>query len=497
MKKQLTRILSFIIVLTLLLPMIVPCVSAAGGTYYTDTNDTTLTGRAVNYLHEHNIMGAPIVTETPARSRTAVVLSNRFYPNRSITKMELIMAIWNMLGRPESPYFVHIFDSFSACEESEMRTYWKAIDWAVTNGIIEEPDDGMYHPDSTLTTEQVVTILHRFLNLCGYDTTPARRVRLLEPPTSEESAEALYWAVSCNMISRDADFLYDCSRGQVATFIYKIYEIYQKKYGLTVVQTRNLPSVLNDAKYMVALFELAGATVASKVDIFFDAPTWYDGDTFVESMAEAFSDAKALDICYLFLDSHGSNAGMALFNYDPEIWPSGALSPKMLRGEIDKYNGTFVVFIEACHSGTFIQKGIGNTNDAFDAESFAAELTKANQSKRNTSNLVDETGRIKVLCSSSQAKMSWSNVVRGYAIEAWLQGCGFKSPQYHDHSGRLYADTNRDNKLSMAELYDYAYAKVVQLTFPYEGNTYKQHMVCNPENDDTIIFEIRDWEFFD
>lgn len=491
-KKLIARMLCTALMLAMVFSLTVPFTSAAGGTYYTDINDSSDVGRAVNYLYDHDIMKGPFLTSLSGRSKGIMIRNNMFYPNRAVTKMEFTLSLWKMLGKPE--YYassIKVTDAFDACTMQTKEDYRMAIRWAVGNGILDQAADGKYNPDSAMTMEEVLTMLYRFLNLCKYDTTFSRKTLLLGTPTTTESSNALRWAVSKKLIRYNADFLANCSRGNAAVYIYKIYELYQKKYGLTVVQTRDLPVATNNSGGMSNLFQSAGATVVNRTDIFFDAPSWYEGDTFIASMEEAFAKAKALDICYIYLDAHGSTEGLALFNYDPEIYPSGALTPKQLRAEIDKYTGTFVVFIESCYSGTFINKGINTESDSFDANAFVAELT--NETGATTvknadgGTLCSNSSRIKALCSSSQTEPSWFNSKWGYAVLEWLCGCGYLTYSNQVSEEKILADVNSDYKVSLHELYEYSLNEV-----PSRLN---QHAVCYPENDNYIIFEIRDREF--
>lgn len=482
-KKLIARMLCTALMLAMVFSLAVPFTSAAGGTYYTDINDSSDVGRAVNYLYDHDIMKGPIYA---VPTKTNALQASRFLKDQATTRLQLVHAMWNMYGSPAASATTRMRDIYIKTE------YATAMNWAISAGIINQVSTGKYAPDASLSVEETLLMLYRFVDYCGYDVNVGRTAMIR--PDNSETNKALSWAISKKFITRisfKGDFTVDCSRGNAAVYIYKIYELYQKKYGLTVVQTRDLPVATNNSGGMSNLFQSAGATVVNRTDIFFDAPSWYEGDTFIASMEEAFAKAKALDICYIYLNAHGSTGGLALFNYDPEIYPSKTLTPKQLRAEIDKYTGTFVVFIESCYSGTFINKGVNTESDSFDANAFVAELT--NETGATTvknadgGTLCSNSSRIKALCSSSQTETSWFNSKWGYATLEWLCGCGYLTYLNQVSEEKILADVNSDYKVSLHELYEYSLNEV-----PSRLN---QHIVCYPENDDYIIFEIRDREF--
>ena len=497
-RKHFRRIFSAVLTLIMVFTLMAPFANAAVGIYYTDVTGSSKQTTAINYLHEHGVMGRPF---TAALTRKASIQTNKFAPNQAVTRLQLVHAMWNMYGSP------NVVESTIRMQDVYTNPdYLTAMRWAVGLGILDSVASGSYAPDEALSIEEVMLMLYRFVGYCGYDVSYSRTM-LPRRLGNEEIDHAINWGLSKGFITaRTArgDYTSDCSRGSVATYLYQIYEIYQKKYGLTVVNTYDLPAASRSGKGMANMFRAAGAETISREDIYYTTYTKETGPSFVASMKEAFSKAKALDICYLYCYSHGREGdGLILFKGSKDV---SILSPSELRAEIDKYQGTFVVFANGCYTGTYIQKGANNTDnteDLFDAESFVSALMSTGQNKRSKYNLVDESGRIKVFCSSSQSEFSWStdgSWPKSYAADAWLIGCGMVgySQTYYFSGKELPSDVNGDRKVSMSELFDFAYDRVVVKEFYYEkdGQYYRQHMVCYPENDDTIIFEIRDWEFF-
>lgn len=263
----------------------------------------------------------------------------------------------------------------------------------------------------------------------------------------------------------------NATRGETAEYIYHMYEKYQEKYGLSVVNTSDMPyvSVCDDA--MNTLFTHYGADSNN-----------YENLTkagFTTAMNNAFQDAKGLDLCYLYCASHGGTSGLALFSGSPTI-----MTPTFLRNQIDIYNGTFIVFVSGCHSGTYVSSEDGSDDliyieDEFDTDSFVEILTGTDDIYTVESDLRDGS-RIKVLCSSRKEEVSYST--DKLATNYWCLGSGynFRNNSYTS----MYADSNTDGRISLEELYLYSYEKI-------QNSVSQQHVIRYPYNDPIIIFENR------
>ncbi len=430
--------------------------------------------------------------------------------------------------------------TFSDCKTETY--YYNAVRWASSSnvGIITGYEDGTFKPKQGVTQQETLTFLYRFACHCAYasNTTSAKNsfIDIFNSSSLANkgtflkySKPAVGWAYQNGFITDNSIKGKDlCNRGNAAEYIYKFYKKYQKKYGLAVVNTRGMDYVGKCAPAMQALFKHYGATNAlSRKDI--------TQSQFAKAMETAFSNAKALDICYLYCASHGSTSGLALFSGTP-----GMLTPQYLRTQIDKYNGTFVVFVSGCYTGTFISTSIeenvtditenisvsvdesltipvtsgdldaittnedapstsshdadmitaastyGNSDEAsagvedadyFDANSFVYDLTRDEYSQESSD--LRNGQRIKVLCSSRKDEVSYST--DSFATYYWCLGSGY---DYLNGSFvSIRADKNTDGRVSLSELYRYSYDKVVS-AMP------DQHIVCYPQSDNFIIFEV-------
>ena len=120
-------------------------------------------------------------------------------------------------------------------EDSDYESwYGRYLEWASENGIIDGYDDGTFRPDVLLTREQIAAILQRFANHLGK--LPENMDEILSYGDAEEIAEwAKEGARYCQATgivqgtpSGDFDPKGTASRGQVATMIQRLVEVWFK-----------------------------------------------------------------------------------------------------------------------------------------------------------------------------------------------------------------------------------------------------------------------------
>lgn len=472
MKKWVSRLLLFVALVTIL-PISAGAASAQSQ-YYTDVFTTDSFFGATSYLYEHGIMDGTVpVTSTE---------KGKFSPASPLTRGQLVTILWRMLNKPQ-PSGTTI--GFSDCTPSTF--YYDAVLWASSSGvgIIAGYEDGTFRPARGVTNQEEITFLYRFACYGTYSSNAAPDqssyiAALNASPLVYKGSFPSYarpaagWAYQNGFITDLALKPGDgCNRGAVAESIYAFYQKYQRKYGLAVVNTRNMDYVAACGVAMQALFRHYGAPSAlSRQDI--------TQAQFLAAMQAAFSAAKPLDICYLYCASHGGTAGLALFSSSP-----ATLTPQFLREQIDQYKGTFVVLVSGCNTGTFVTTGESGTGsntpeeDVFDAGGFAAALVGEGPGAEPVED-ADLRGsqRIKVLCSSRKDEASYMTSTN--ATKYWCLGSGYDYE--NQRFAGLLADTNSDDRVSLEELYQYAYAEVLR-RHP------QQHMVCYPSSDQFIIFE--------
>lgn len=490
--KGFRKCMSMILVIAMmLLIMCVPVNAATQSKYYTDVYTTDSYHDAVIYLYDHNIMVG--------------YTSTTFAPSGNLTRAEVVTILWRMLNKPE-PYGV--ISTFLDCDSSAY--YYKAVQWACSEsvGIASGYENGNFGPADLVSNQDLITFLYRFACYCEYVANTNKEQAdylaafngsaLINKNTFwDYSKVAVGWAYQIELLKDNyIKGTVAATRGETAKYIYGFYQEYQNKYGLTVVNSTNLIHAPFYGKAMGRIFDDCGATVTNIEDI--------EGWRFSTAMYNAFTNAKPLDICYLYLHSHGSEKSLGLFTDSDKLYPSE------LRDCIDDYDGTFVVFIESCYSGVFIVQTtdeidsiqsddelvemneteantIDNSSVMFDIDLFVEELIGIENMSTDTADILatgtnnlSGTCRIKVLASSRDTEKSAAYL----AVDYWCRGSGYALNSTNESitGCSLYSDSNGDGKVSLEELFDYSYYEVLL-------ENIGQHVVRYPENDSYIIFE--------
>ena len=100
--------------------------------------------------------------------------------------------------------------------------YYKAVLWAVENGITSGTGWGTFSPNAPCTRAHVVTFLHRAAGTPGYIDS---RYPFVDVVDGSYYVDAMIWAVENSITSGVADALFapdnPCTRGQTVTFLYR------------------------------------------------------------------------------------------------------------------------------------------------------------------------------------------------------------------------------------------------------------------------------------
>ena len=235
-----------------------------------------------------------------------------------------------------------------------------------------------------------------------------------------------------------------------------------KRRALVLGETSTRAVPLLDVTSMVKTFE--NFTFDGKP---MDEIIQYNDHTIAEITSKiqtVFADTTDEDISYIYMTCHGGSSGSILIGSD------GSYTGARLRDILDRYvKGEVVLMIDCCYSGTAINKETDNSTDFVDT--FLADFMSAGiQSKSGEL----AAKRFHVICSSNKDETSAGGST-SLATRYWEKGLGWLEASSTKTS--LFADTNEDNKVTLAELYDYAYPLA----------SYYQHMVVYPEKDDLVI----------
>ena len=149
---------------------------------------------------------------------TSGLKPNQFAPEDACTRGQVVTFLWRAKGCPEPTTTTH---NFTDLKENEY--YYKAVLWAVENGITSGLTKTTFGPDETVTRGQFVTFLHRAEGKPAYTVNNP----FTDLKTGEYYYDAVLWAVENGVTSGLKPTLFGpdepCTRGQVVTFLYRAY----------------------------------------------------------------------------------------------------------------------------------------------------------------------------------------------------------------------------------------------------------------------------------
>ena len=146
---------------------------------------------------------------------TAGTSATTFEPEKGCTRAQVVTFLWRAAGEPT----VESENPFTDVPATEY--YYNAVLWAVSEGITQGTDPGVFSPEDVCTRAQIVTFLYRFAG--------EPEVESENPFQDVDAVEYYYnpvlWAVN-NGITQGTDpgvFSPEdvCTRAQIVTFLYR------------------------------------------------------------------------------------------------------------------------------------------------------------------------------------------------------------------------------------------------------------------------------------
>ena len=98
---------------------------------------------------------------------------NLFGPDDDLSRAQLCQIIYNMEGQPAtsgSSVFTDVADG---------AWYADAVTWAASQGIVGGYGNGLFGPEDNITREQLASILYRYAQSKGYDTSVGENTNIL------------------------------------------------------------------------------------------------------------------------------------------------------------------------------------------------------------------------------------------------------------------------------------------------------------------------------
>ena len=141
---------------------------------------------------------------------------NTFSPENDCTRAQVVTFLWATNGRPEPNTTDNPFK-----DVSNEDWYYKAVIWAVENGITGGTSASTFSPDEPCTRAQVVTFLYAAAGRPDVDDINF----FLDVPDEAWYTTPIIWAVEHGITSGIGNNRFGpdrtCTRGQIVLFLYK------------------------------------------------------------------------------------------------------------------------------------------------------------------------------------------------------------------------------------------------------------------------------------
>ena len=142
------------------------------------------------------------VTEVVKEGIFNGVDANHFAPDGNLKRAMLVTALWRLEGSP-----LGYSNEFTDVKAGSY--YYDAVAWATSCGIVNGFGDNIFKPDDMITRNQMVTIIYRYANYTGYDTSARYDLSGYKDAGKVQSyaQEAMQWAVAEKMMVNCKDAL--------------------------------------------------------------------------------------------------------------------------------------------------------------------------------------------------------------------------------------------------------------------------------------------------
>lgn len=187
---------------------------AAGGNDFIDVNPGDWFYKAVNFVVSEGLFKG--------------VSNKEFNPHGGMTRAMLVTVMWRLEGSPKAAYN----NGFADVEAGSW--YDAAVTWASANGLVKGYSSTTFGPYDMITREQMATILFRYAQMRGLNTSyRADLSRYTDAGSiSGYAREAMSWAVETGIISGMTETTLNpaatATRAQVATILMR----FVKWFGL-------------------------------------------------------------------------------------------------------------------------------------------------------------------------------------------------------------------------------------------------------------------------
>ena len=146
-----------------------------------------------------------------------------------MTRAMLVTVLWRYEGQPKGYQ-----NTFTDVNAKNGGWYIDAVAWAAANGVVNGVGNGRFDPEGKITREQMATILFRYAQKKGIDTSKRGSLGGFSDAerVSVYAKDALQWAVGEGIINGSDGKLLpqgSATRAQVATILMRYIENIVKK----------------------------------------------------------------------------------------------------------------------------------------------------------------------------------------------------------------------------------------------------------------------------
>lgn len=138
-----------------------------------------------------------------------------FSPNEGCTRAQVVTFLYRAAGEPS------VSSPAGFADVRPGTYYYKAVQWAVANGITKGTSAATFSPDDTCTRGQIVTFLYR---AAGSPAVSGSNPFIDVPPAAFYR-DAVQWASSNGITTGTSPYTFTpnatCTRAEVVTFLYR------------------------------------------------------------------------------------------------------------------------------------------------------------------------------------------------------------------------------------------------------------------------------------
>lgn len=191
----------------------------------TSTPEPTPTPTPAPFPFQDVARSAWYYSDVDASWRKGLVLgmsSVTYAPGRNATRAQVVTTLWRLAGSPAPETTASFPDTESGLWYSD------AVAWASENGIVTGYTNGRFLPNNTITRQELMTVLFRYANYAGMNTSQTMSIARFSDNASVGSwaKGAVIWSVASglqNGVATDSGVILDpngnVTRAQLAAFL--------------------------------------------------------------------------------------------------------------------------------------------------------------------------------------------------------------------------------------------------------------------------------------